>query len=118
MGASGVRRYAPGMSIDQLRAVVTIAETGTLVRAAKRLHISQPPLTRKVRSLEEELGVELFERSAHGMRPTPAGEVILGRARGILADVERVAEEARALAREPSVRAACPAGSRSPPRSR
>jgi LysR family transcriptional regulator, nitrogen assimilation regulatory protein len=87
------------MSLDQLRAVVTIAETGTLVRAARRLHISQPPLTRKVRALEEELGVELFERGARGMRPTPAGEVLLDRARVILADVERVAEEARALAR-------------------
>lgn len=84
------------MSLDQLRAVVTIAEEGTLVRAARRLHISQPPLTRKVRALEEELGVALFERAAHGMRPTAAGETLLGRARGILAEVERVTAEVRA----------------------
>ena len=78
------------MSLDQLRAVVTIAEEGTVVRAARRLHISQPPLTRKVRALEEELGVDLFERGARGMRPTRAGEVFLGSARSILAEVEGV----------------------------
>ena len=81
------------MSLDQLRAVVTIAEVGTVVRAARRLHISQPPLTRKVRALEDELGVELFERGVHGMRPTPAGEALVGRARGILAEVDRLAAE-------------------------
>lgn len=83
-----------GMSLDQLRAVVTIAEEGTLVRAARRLHISQPPLTRKVRALEDELGVVLFDRGARGMRPTAAGERLVGRARGILAEVDRIATEA------------------------
>lgn len=91
--------YAWVVSLDQLHAVVTIADAGTLVRAARRLHISQPPLTRKVRALEDELGVVLFERGARGMRPTPAGLALLERARGILAEVERAAEEARALAR-------------------
>lgn len=86
------------MSLDQLQAVVTIAEEGTLVRAARRLHISQPPLTRKVRALEDELGVALFDRVPGGMRPTPAGERLLDRARGILAEVERAAVEARAAA--------------------
>jgi DNA-binding transcriptional LysR family regulator len=84
------------VSLDQLRAVVTIAEAGTIVRAARRLHISQPPLTRKVRALEDELGVAIFERGTRGMRLTPAGEVLLERARAILADVERAAADARA----------------------
>lgn len=77
---------------------MTVADAGTLVRAARRLHISQPPLTRKLRALEEELGVALFERGPRGMRPTPAGEALLQRARSILAEVDRAAAEARAAA--------------------
>lgn len=84
------------MSLDQLHAVVTIADAGSLVRAARRLHISQPPLTRKVRALEDELGVELFERGPRGMRLTPAGARLLDRARTILAEVERARAEALA----------------------
>lgn len=83
------------MSLDQLRAVVTIAEEGTLVRAARRLRISQPPLTRKVRALEDELQVALFDRGAQGMRLTPAGEAFLGPARTILAAVDQAAHAAR-----------------------
>lgn len=84
------------MSLDQLQAVVTIAEEGTLVRAARRLRISQPPLTRKVRALEDELGVALFDRGARGMRPTVAGAGFLTSARGILAAVEAAAANVRA----------------------
>lgn len=89
------------MSLDQLRAVVTIAEEGTIVGAARRLHISQPPLTRKVRALEDELEVALFERSAQGMRLTPAGEALLGSARTILAAVDQAAQAARRAALDP-----------------
>ncbi len=84
------------MSLDQLRAVVTIAEEGTIVRAARRLRISQPPLTRKVRALEDELGVSLFDRGARGMHPTVAGEALLVSARGILAAVDDVTARVRA----------------------
>lgn len=84
------------MSLDQLQAVVTIAEEGTVVAAARRLHISQPPLTRKVAALEEELGVRLFARLSRGMVLTPAGEAFLGEAAAILAGVERAAAVARA----------------------
>jgi DNA-binding transcriptional LysR family regulator len=79
------------MSLEQLRAVVAIAEEGGLVRAARRLHISQPPLTRKLRALEDELGVALFERAARGMAPTPAGTQLLEDARVILKAVDRIA---------------------------
>lgn len=83
------------MSLDQLQAVVTIAEEGTLIRAARRLHISQPPLTRKVAALEDELGVRLFERSGRGMALTSAGAVFVGEATAILDAVKRAAETAR-----------------------
>ena len=78
--------------------MVTIVEEGTLVRAARRLHISQPPLTRTVRALEEELGVALFDRDARGMRPTAAGEALVRSARSILAEVDEVGVRVRAAA--------------------
>ncbi|MDP2312927.1 MAG: LysR family transcriptional regulator [Pseudomonadota bacterium] len=90
------------MSLDQLQAVVTIAEEGTLVRAARRLRISQPPLTRKVRALEAELGVTLFDRGARGMRPTAAGEALLTSARGILAAVAEVTLRVREVPGQPA----------------
>ena len=79
------------MSLDQLAAVVTIAEEGTVGRAARRLHISQPPLTRKLAALEDELGVRLFDRRPQGMTLTPVGEVFVGEATAILAAVGKAA---------------------------
>lgn len=78
------------MSVEQLETVVAIAEEGALVRAARRLHISQPPLTRRLAALEDELGVALFERLPRGMRPTAAGAEVVERARQILAAIEGV----------------------------
>lgn len=83
------------MSLDQLAAVVTIAEEGTVVRAARRLHISQPPLTRKLAALEDELGVRLFDRTPRGMTLTPEGEAFVGEATEILAAVRRAANIGR-----------------------
>lgn len=87
--------YGLDMSLDQIEMVVAIAEEGALVRAARRLAISQPPLTRKLAALEDELGVALFERLPRGMRPTPAGEAFLPVAHRILADVGRARAAAR-----------------------
>lgn len=72
------------MSLEQLRYFVTVADAGTTHEAARRLHISQPPLSRHIRALEEEIGVPLFARSARGMELLPSGELFLGRARAIL----------------------------------
>lgn len=76
------------MSLVQLESFVAVAEAGHVGRAAERLHISQPPLTRRIKALEEELGVELFDRTARGMVLNPAGVALLGRARAILELVE------------------------------
>lgn len=88
------------MSLVQLQSFVAVAEEGHVGRAAQRLHVSQPPLTRRIKSLEDELGVELFERTARGMRLRPAGQTLLPRAREILARVEDLARLCRADAPE------------------
>lgn len=80
------------MSVEQLETVVAIAEEGALVRAARRLHLTQPPVSRRLATLEEELGAVLFERLPRGMRPTPEGVVFVEHARQILSAIQRAAE--------------------------
>jgi DNA-binding transcriptional LysR family regulator len=76
------------VSLDQLRYFVAVAEEGNLGRAAGRLRISQPPLTRQIRRLEDELETPLFERTPRGMRLLPSGETLLEHARRILQAVD------------------------------
>jgi LysR family transcriptional regulator, benzoate and cis,cis-muconate-responsive activator of ben and cat genes len=83
------------MSLAQLTYFVAVAEEQHLTRAASRLHISQPPLTRQIRDLETELGVALFARTPRGMSLLPAGEALLARARQILELVELARQDAR-----------------------
>ena len=76
------------MSLTQLRYFVAVAEEGHVGRAAQRLHVSQPPMSRQIRALEDELGVPLFTRTARGLRLLPSGEPVLAQARKILAEVD------------------------------
>ena len=80
------------MELRHLRYFIAVAEEGHIGRAATRLHISQPPLTRQIQQLEEVLGVQLFIRTPRGMELTPAGELLLQEARNIRSVVEQAAE--------------------------
>ncbi|WIX98235.1 LysR substrate-binding domain-containing protein [Amycolatopsis mongoliensis] len=86
------------MELRHLRYFVTIAEEQNFRRAARRLHVSQSPLSRQMKDLEEEMHVELFEPDGRGIRLTAAGKVFAEKARGVLADVDAAVEEARGIA--------------------
>lgn len=86
---------AEPVDIKQLRALVTVAEAGSVTRAAELLHLVQPAVTRQIRTLEHELGVALFERTRQGMQPTAAGTTMVERARRALNELERARAEIR-----------------------
>ncbi|MEC5400019.1 LysR substrate-binding domain-containing protein [Uliginosibacterium sp. H1] len=86
------------MEIRQLKYFIVVAEEGNISRAAARLHISQPPLTRHIQSLEEDLGVKLFHRTTSGVELTQAGALLLEHARDIKAHVELASLQARRMA--------------------
>ena len=65
------------MDLKQIRAFVTVAETGSVTRASALLNLVQPAVSRQLRMLEEDLGTNLFDRSRHGMQLTPAGKSML-----------------------------------------
>lgn len=72
------------MTLQQLRYIVAIAETGTFSGAAKALFITQPSLTKMVRELEREMGIQIFERTNKGVHLSRDGEIFLGYARQVL----------------------------------
>lgn len=75
---------------------MAVAEEGAVGRAARRLHVSQPPLSRRIAGLEAELGQPLFRRTARGMELLDAGHELLGRAKEILSRVEDARSALRA----------------------
>jgi DNA-binding transcriptional LysR family regulator len=76
------------MELRQLRYFVAIVEAGNFSRAAERLHVSQPPLSIQIKNLEEELGVQLLERSNRGVSLTTAGAIFFDEIRAVLARLE------------------------------
>ncbi len=92
------------MDSRQLKYFVAVAEERNISRAAARLNLSQPPLTRHIQSLEEELGVLLFKRTTWGVELTEAGEALLIHARNIQDHMKLAVEHTRSQARGQSER--------------
>jgi DNA-binding transcriptional LysR family regulator len=87
------------MELRQLRHFVAVVDTGNLSRAAERVSISQPALTRSIKNLEELLGVELLERKPRGVTPTEAGVALYHHASIVLNACQRLGREVREIER-------------------
>ncbi len=92
------------MDIAALKALVAVAETGSFSRAAERLFMTQPAISKRIAGLEDDLGVALLDRLGRQNRLTQAGETLTASARRILADIATSREEIQSLADEVSGR--------------
>ena len=86
------------MELRHLRYFTAVAEEQNVTRAAARLHVSQPPLSRQIRDLEDELGVKLFRRTPKSIELTEAGKVFLIEARAVLLKADEAVQAVRAVA--------------------
>ena len=92
------------MDLRQLKSFIAVAESGSLSRAADRLQLSQPGLSRQIQLLEAAVGQPLFDRHARGMSLTAEGEKLLERVRGPVRQLEGAIDEARDAGANPAGR--------------
>lgn len=78
------------MNILHMKYAVEVARAGSLNKAAERLYVALPNVSRSIKELEADLGITIFDRSARGMTLTPEGEEFIGYAKGILRQIEQV----------------------------
>ncbi|SPK75785.1 HTH-type transcriptional regulator CatR (plasmid) [Cupriavidus taiwanensis] len=88
------------MELRHLRYFQVVAQELNVTRAAARLHMAQPPLSRQIRQLEEEIGVALFDRIGRGLRLTEAGRFLLEQSTQLTQRVEETIEGTRRIGRE------------------
>jgi DNA-binding transcriptional LysR family regulator len=81
------------LELRQLECFVAVAEERSFHRAARRLHMTQPPLTRRIKRLERELGTQLLLRNPHGVDLTPTGRVLLDHARRVIGLTDRIVQD-------------------------
>src|ERR1700704_6658044 len=93
--------YSLGMTMElrPLRYFIAVAEEGHITRAAERLGMQQPPLSRQIPAIEREGDVQLFRRMARGVELTDAGHAFFDNARAVLAQLDRTLETTRRTAR-------------------
>src|SRR6516225_5608431 len=94
--------YCPTMELRHMRYFVAVAEERNFTRAAARLHLAQPSLSRQIRDLEDELGVSLLHRGKGGVTLTAAGSEYLSQARKLLADSAAAVRVTQAAGRSES----------------
>jgi DNA-binding transcriptional LysR family regulator len=87
------------MDLRQVRTFVTVAEVGTVCKAAERLHVAQPALSRQIANLEDELGLKLFDRVGRRLVLTSEGDQLLNDCRGLLNYARALGEQAEVLRR-------------------
>jgi DNA-binding transcriptional LysR family regulator len=87
------------MELRQVRYFIAVAEEGNFTAAARRVHVTQPPVTRQIRALERELKVTLFRRTPQGTELTDAGREFLIDAREIIARAKQAAQRSMAASR-------------------
>jgi len=87
------------IELRHLRYFIAVAEAGSMtVAAARKLHTSQPSLSRQIRDLEDEVGAQLLTRGVRGIELTPAGRAFLDHARLVLSQVAAATKAARGMA--------------------
>ncbi|HEX2383934.1 MAG TPA: LysR family transcriptional regulator [Acidimicrobiales bacterium] len=86
------------MDRSDLELVVAIGRTGSLTAASRQLHIAQPPLSRRLKRIESEIGAPLFTRGRHGATPTVVGRTLVERAETALAAIRRAEQDAEDVA--------------------
>ena len=80
------------MKIRQLEYFCAVAEEKSISAAARELHVAQPPISRQIAQLEEELGVAIFERRSNDIAVTPVGSLIIDQARKVIEEAHRITE--------------------------
>ncbi|HYF36024.1 MAG TPA: LysR family transcriptional regulator [Prosthecobacter sp.] len=98
--------YAGGtfMELRQLRSFIAAAEERNISRAAQRLNLTQPALSRQIKGLEEEMGVALLERGAHSFTLTAAGEMLLREGKGLIERADALVERLQGTTRTQTLR--------------
>ncbi|MBV9697104.1 MAG: LysR family transcriptional regulator [Gammaproteobacteria bacterium] len=98
MSSARLERWiARKFRLRHLELIAELHQARSILRAARRLHLSQPSVTKALQEVEKTLGVPLFERTNRGLRPTPYGDILARHAKVVLAQLRHAAEEVESL---------------------